>query len=322
MPLPPTPIEITGLSKTFGRGHGVQAVSDLTFRVAPGRITGFLGPNGAGKTTTLRCLVGLVRPTAGSATIAGQRYDQLHRPSSVVGAALEASGFHPARTGRDHLRTRTAALGLPASRADELLDFVGLSETRDRKAGAYSLGMRQRLALAMALVGDPPVLVLDEPANGLDPAGIAWLRQFLRALAAEGRTILVSSHLLAEVRQTVDDVVIIDRGRLLKAGSLDSVVGASTSVHVRGPDLAALADAVRTTGAGVHEAAAGLTVVGLPADQVGHLAWQTGTELHELRTEQALLEQVFLQLTAPEHPMAAGGMTGVEGSANRGQGAP
>lgn len=312
MAITPAPIEINHLSKTFGRTASVRAVDDLSFRVEPGRITGFLGPNGAGKTTTLRCLVGLVRPSGGHTTIGGTRYQQLPRPSSVVGAALEASGFHPGRTGRDHLRVRTAALGLPASRADQLIDFVGLTDASGRKAGEYSLGMRQRLALATALVGDPAVLVLDEPANGLDPAGIAWLRQFLRGLAAEGRTILVSSHLLAEVRQTVDDVVIIDRGRLLKAGTLDSVIGVDASVRVRGPDLATLAQAVTTTGGTVRAEPDNLVVSGLTAAQVGHLAWQSQTELHELVTEEAMLEQVFLQLTAepPQGPAPTGPMGG------------
>lgn len=312
MPITPTPIEIDQLSKTFGGTGGVRAVDDLSFRVEPGRITGFLGPNGAGKTTTLRCLVGLVRPSSGHATIGGKRYQHLHRPSSVVGAALESSGFHPGRTGRDHLRTRTTALGLPTARADQLLDFVGLSDARSRKAGEYSLGMRQRLALATALVGDPPVLVLDEPANGLDPAGIAWLRQFLRSLAGEGRTILVSSHLLAEVRQTVDDVVIIDRGRLLKAGTLESVIGVDAAVRVQGPDLTALAEAATAAGAVARIEPGSVVVTGLSAAQVGHLAWQTHTELHQLVTEQAMLEQVFLQLTAdaPPGPAVAGPMGG------------
>lgn len=297
MTVTPTAIEVNGLVKQFGRS--VLAVDDLTFRVEPGRITGFLGPNGAGKTTTLRCLLGLVRQTSGTALVGGRPYAHLQRPTTVVGAALESSGFHPARTALDHLRIRAAAVGLPMTACDQMLDFVGLTDAKDRKAGQFSLGMSQRLALAMALLADPAVLILDEPANGLDPAGIAWLRQFLRALADEGRTILVSSHLLAEVRQTVDDVVIIDQGRLVRSGSLQDVVGTQGMVRVTGPDLPVLADTLRRAGATVAAAGPGLTVSGLSAAQVGHLAWQNGVELHELTTSQVELEDVFLALTTP-----------------------
>ncbi|MFN8126623.1 MAG: ABC transporter ATP-binding protein [Candidatus Nanopelagicales bacterium] len=298
MPITPTAIEVAGLTKRFGHGaNGVLAVDDLSFTVPPGRITGFLGPNGAGKTTTLRCLVGLVRPTSGEATIGGHSYDRLQHPSSVVGAALEASGFHPGRTARDHLRTRAAAVGLPESSVDTMLDFVGLADARDRKAGQFSLGMRQRLALAMALLPDPSVLILDEPANGLDPAGIAWLRHFLRGLADEGRTILVSSHLLAEVRQTVDNVVIVDQGRLVRAGPLSEVVGAEALVVVATPDPVALGNAVAAAGGVMSEVDGRLTVTGLDAAQVGHAAHGAGVELHGLFEEHAELEQVFLRLT-------------------------
>ena len=297
MTVTPTAIEVQGLVKQFGRSHPVVAVDDLTFRVEPGRITGFLGPNGAGKTTTLRCLVGLVRQTSGTALVGGLPYAQLHQPSTVVGAALEASGFHPARTALEHLRIRAAAVGLPTSACDSMLDFVGLSDAKNRKAGQFSLGMSQRLSLAMALLPDPSVLILDEPANGLDPAGIAWLRHFLRGLAAEGRTILVSSHLLAEVRQTVDDVVIIDKGRLIRSGPLRDVIGTDGIVRVVGPDLAALAVAIGQAGGTVAGAGSELTVTGMTAAQVGHVAWQQGVELHELTTDHAELEQVFLQLT-------------------------
>ena len=297
MTVTPTAIEVQGLVKQFGRSHPVVAVDDLTFRVEPGRITGFLGPNGAGKTTTLRCLVGLVRQTSGTALVGGLPYAQLHQPSTVVGAALEASGFHPARTALEHLRIRAAAVGLPTTACDSMLDFVGLSDAKNRKAGQFSLGMSQRLSLAMALLPDPSVLILDEPANGLDPAGIAWLRHFLRGLAAEGRTILVSSHLLAEVRQTVDDVVIIDKGRLIRSGPLRDVIGTDGIVRVVGPDLAALAVAIGQAGGTVAGAGSELTVTGMTAAQVGHVAWQQGVELHELTTDHAELEQVFLQLT-------------------------
>ncbi|HEU4675145.1 MAG TPA: ATP-binding cassette domain-containing protein, partial [Motilibacteraceae bacterium] len=226
-------VEVRGLSKHFGGGtRTVHAVQDLSFQVLPGRVTGFLGPNGAGKTTTLRMLLGLVRPSAGEATIGGRAYAELADPLRVVGAALEATGFHPGRSARDHLRVLCAQAGLPDRRADEVLALVGLTEAASRRVGGYSLGMRQRLALAAALLGDPQVLLLDEPANGLDPAGIAWLRGFLRHLAAEGRTVLVSSHVLSEVAQTVDDVVIIARGRLVRTASLAELV-ASTAPTVR-----------------------------------------------------------------------------------------
>lgn len=295
MTVTPTTIEVDGLVKQFGRS--VLAVDDLTFRVEPGRITGFLGPNGAGKTTTLRCLVGLVRQTSGTALVGGLPYARLDRPSTVVGAALESSGFHPARTALEHLRIRAAAVGLPESACEQMLDFVGLADAKNRKAGQFSLGMSQRLSLAMALLPDPSVLILDEPANGLDPAGIAWLRQFLRGLAHEGRTILVSSHLLAEVRQTVDDVVIIDQGRLVRSGPLSEVIGTDGVVRVAGPDLAMFADTLRGAGAAVSVDGSGLALTGLTAAQVGHLAWQQGVELHELTTTHAELEDVFLQLT-------------------------
>ncbi len=293
----PTPIEVSGLTKHFGRSNPVVAVDDLSFQVQPGRITGFLGPNGAGKTTTLRCLVGLVRPTEGTATIGGTPYAHLRQPSTVVGAALEASGFHPGRTARNHLWARAVAVGLPKEAVDHMLDFVGLGDAKDRKAGGFSLGMSQRLSLAMALLPNPSVLILDEPANGLDPAGIAWLRQFLQGLAHEGRTILVSSHLLAEVTQTVDDVVIVDDGRLVASGPLRDVIGSDGIVRISGPDLSGLLPAIQQAGGIVTGAGATLSVTGLTAPQVGHLAWQHHVELHELATDAAELEQVFLNLT-------------------------
>jgi ABC-2 type transport system ATP-binding protein len=210
-------IVVSGLTKTFGP---VRAVDDLSFVVEPGTVTGFLGPNGAGKTTTLRMLVGLVTPDAGTATIGGQRYVDLPAPSDTVGAALDTTGFHPARAGRDHLRVYCTVNGYPLSRADEVLELVGLADAAARPVKGYSLGMRQRLALATALLGNPRVLVLDEPVNGLDPEGIVWIRRLLRDLADQGRTVLVSSHLLWEVQQLVDQVVIINRGRLVRQGDL------------------------------------------------------------------------------------------------------
>jgi ABC-2 type transport system ATP-binding protein len=217
-----TDVSVRGLTKHFGP---VRAVEDLTFRVPPGTVTGFLGPNGAGKTTTLRMLLGLVRPSAGEALVGGRRYADLPQPRRTVGAVLEATGCHPGRRGRDHLRILAQVTGVPAGRVDEVLDQVGLADAADRRAGGYSLGMRQRLGLAAALLGDPPVLLLDEPANGLDPAGMAWLRGLLRDLAVGGRAVLVSSHVLSEVAQTVDQVVIIHEGRLRFAGPLGELGG-------------------------------------------------------------------------------------------------
>ena len=223
-------IEVDGLSKRFGK---TQAVAGLSFRVEPGTITGFLGPNGAGKSTTLRSVLGLVHPDAGSATVLGVPYRQLDRPLHRVGAVLEASEVHPGRSGRNHLRVQAAAAGLPASRVEEVLALVELSAAAKRRVKGYSLGMRQRLGLATALLGDPEVLVLDEPANGLDPAGIRWLRDLLRSLAAEGRTILVSSHVLSEVAQTADRVVIIHRGRLIQQASIAEVLAGAQGRDAR-----------------------------------------------------------------------------------------
>jgi ABC-2 type transport system ATP-binding protein len=290
---PGLPIEVAGLSKTFG---GVRALDDLSFSVAPGVVTGFLGPNGAGKTTTLRCLLGLVTPTAGTATVGGRRYRDLEDPLGTVGAALEASDFHPGRSASAHLEVMALAAGLDPARCDPLLAQVGLSEVAGKRVGGFSLGMRQRLALAQALLGDPPVLILDEPANGLDPAGIAWLRGFLRAMAAEGRTVLVSSHVLSEVQQTVDDVVVVARGRLVRQGSLSELDTGPQAVLARTPTPELLRDAL--PGLQVEEAPLGrLRVVGSTPEHVGHAAYTAGVELHELSAEASDLERIFLDMT-------------------------
>jgi ABC-2 type transport system ATP-binding protein len=233
-------ISVQGLTKRFG---DVLAVDRLSFEVGPGTVTGFLGPNGAGKTTTLRMLLGLVAPTSGTATIDGRPYRELADPLRRVGAVLEAGGFHPGRSARDHLRVLAKAAGLPAGRVGEVLEQVGLAAAGRRRVGGFSLGMRQRLGLAAALLGDPEVLVLDEPANGLDPEGVHWLRGLVRGLADQGRTVLVSSHLLAEVAQTIDRVVIIDRGRLVAQSTLaDLTAGGDRTVRVRTPQPEALRD--------------------------------------------------------------------------------
>jgi ABC-2 type transport system ATP-binding protein len=293
----PGRIVVSGLSKNFGP---VRAVDDLSFTVEPGSVTGFLGPNGAGKTTTLRMLLGLVTPTAGTATIGGLRYAELREPSRTVGAVLESSAFHPARTARNHLRVYCAAARLPDRRADEALAQVGLSDAARRKVRGFSMGMRQRLGLAYALLGEPQVLILDEPANGLDPEGIKWLRGFMRAYADTGRTVLVSSHLLGEIEQVADRVVILARGRLVREGTLAELGdGQATTVLVRSPrpDLlgAALAE---LSGATVTRTGDGeFRVRGADLQTVGHAAFAAGVELHQLAAETSDLEQIFFQLT-------------------------
>jgi len=289
-------IEVRALSKQFNE---VRAVDDLSFTVRPGRVTGFLGPNGAGKTTTLRMLLGLISPTAGSATIGGYRYADLPSPQRTVGALLEASDVHPGRSGRDHLRVLALTAGASDARVDEVLDLVGLTAAARRRAGGYSLGMRQRLGLAGALLGDPQVLVLDEPANGLDPEGIRWLRSFLRSLAAEGRTVLVSSHVLSEVQQTVDDVVIIARGRLVHLSSLEELAGTTEpAVRVVSPDQEALLAALEAAGMKAAPEGVAVRVTDVSSAAVGHVAHRAGLELHELSNVSEDLEQIFLRLTS------------------------
>ncbi|MCW2507391.1 MAG: ABC-type multidrug transport system, ATPase component [Modestobacter sp.] len=303
----PVRVDVRGLTKTFG---SVRAVDDLSFTVEPGQVTGFLGPNGAGKTTTLRMALGLETPDRGTATFNGVPYVSLSDPMLLVGAVLETA-FHPARSGRNHLRVYCRAAGLPVSRADEVLDQVGLGPAGKRRAGGYSLGMRQRLGLATALLGDPQVLVLDEPANGLDPEGIQWLRGFLRHQAHDrGRTVLVSSHLLTEVEQTADRVVIVGAGRLVRQGSLAELrAGSAGSVLVRSPQAAALAGLLRASGTTVTAtdgSTDGLTITGLPVDEVGRQAFAGGIELHELRAHTSGLEEVYFRLTAGQEQYAAG----------------
>jgi ABC-2 type transport system ATP-binding protein len=306
-------ISVRGLTKRFGE---VLAVDDLSFDVRPGRVTGFLGPNGAGKTTTLRMLLGLVTPTSGTATIGGRDYRSLPAPQQVVGAALEASSFHPGRTARDHLRVFARTAGAPDSRADELLGLVGLSDAAGRRAGGFSLGMRQRLALATALLGDPQVLLLDEPANGLDPEGIYWLRGFLRHLASEGRTVLVSSHVLSEVQQTVDDVVIINRGRLVRQAPLAELEQVRATTVVAGPAPEAMERALRQAGwevaalDGAPGQASRFRVLDVEPAAVGHALFTAGVEMHELSKEASGLETVFFQLTGEETGPAGQPLTG------------
>ncbi|MGB3185414.1 MAG: ABC transporter ATP-binding protein [Ornithinimicrobium sp.] len=295
-------IEIRGLTKRFAK---FTAVDDLTFDVQPGRITGFLGPNGAGKTTTLRMLLGLVKPTSGTGLIGGKAYAELPQPLDVVGAALEATNFHPGRSGRDHLRVLAVTHGIPDSRVDEMLELVGIPAAARKRAGGYSMGMRQRLGLAAALLGNPQVLILDEPANGLDPEGIRWLRGLLRALAGEGKTILISSHLLSEVEQTVDDVVIIANGHLVRQGTINELHGeTSTLVRVADPErLVAALDAAGISGAPTNDHGNGAVEVSTgDLAMVGEAAHTGGVAVHELRTLRTDLERLYFELTeSPEN---------------------
>ncbi|HNL50781.1 MAG TPA: ABC transporter ATP-binding protein [Actinomycetota bacterium] len=292
-------VSVAGLTKHFG---AVTAVDDLSFSVAPGRVTGFLGPNGAGKTTTLRMILGLATPDAGTVTIGGIGYADRPRPAHHVGAALETASFHPGRSARDHLRVYAPEVGVSDSRCDEVLALVGLTEAAHRRVGGFSLGMRQRLALATTLLGDPQVLLLDEPANGLDPEGIVWLRQFLRYLADQGRTVLVSSHVLSEVQQTVDDVVIIAKGRLVRASSLaDLEAHARPAVRLVSPDVDGLARLIAASGWSEVTRFEGPGVAVIedhhPA-QIGAAAFAQGLEVHELSSAGTSLESLFLELTS------------------------
>ena len=298
-------IVASGLTKVFGE---IKAVDSLSFSVEPGSVTGFLGPNGAGKTTTLRMILGLAEPTSGTGTISGVTYAHLPQPGRTVGAVLEATSFHPGRSARNHLRVFCAAAGLPDNRADEVLDLVGLAQAARYPVRGFSLGMRQRLALATALLGNPRVLLLDEPANGLDPEGIVWLRGLLRHFAdVEGRTVLVSSHVLSEVEQTVDRVVIIARGRLIHEGRLADLEGASGGVVVRTPTPDQLGAALAPLNVKVSAGPDGsVAVLGATPEAVGHAAWQAHVELHELRAGSSSLEETFLRLTVdPAAPPAA-----------------
>ena len=300
-------IEVEHLTKRF---RSATAVDDLSFSVPRGRITGFLGPNGAGKTTTLRVLLGLALPTSGRASVAGKRYRELEAPLKTVGAVLEASNYHPARSGRNHLRVLAAAGAHPPSRVDTVLDQVDLTDRADRRVKGYSMGMRQRLAIAAALIGDPEVLILDEPTNGLDPPGIRWVRELVRAQAAQGRAVLISSHLLSEVGQSVDDGVVIARGELRAQGPLDQVLGGgaqgrTTSVRTADPaEMAALADAVVRGGFTIDpngsDGNGSLHVRGAAPEAVGTIAAHRGIALGQLGTLARTLEDAFLALTQEE----------------------
>jgi ABC-2 type transport system ATP-binding protein len=288
-----TRIEVRDLTKRFGT---FTAVDNLSFTVEPGRITGFLGPNGAGKTTTLRMLLGLVKPSSGAATIGGVAYHDITQPMAVVGSALEATNFHPGRTGRDHLRVLADTAGVGAQRVDEMLELVGIPAAASKRAGGYSMGMRQRLGLAAAMLGDPQVLILDEPANGLDPEGIRWLRGFLRHLSAQGKTVLISSHMLQEVEQTVDDVVIINNGKLVKQGAMADLHG-DAHVIVRSTDLDALAGALRVADVTSEVKDGALLAQTHDLRLIGDVALRAGLPIYELRQTTTDLEALFFELT-------------------------
>ena len=291
-------IELHGLTKRFG---AVTAVDDLTLELGVGTVTGFLGPNGAGKTTTLRMLLGLVTPSAGTATFDGRRYVDLDDPARHVGAVLEASSFHPGRRAVDHLRIIASAGGLAAVRVEHALEMVGMADHAHRRVGGFSLGMRQRLCLAAALLGEPAVLVLDEPTNGLDPEGVHWLRTFLRDQADEGRTVIVSSHLLAEIAQTVDHVVILDKGCLITSTPLSELTAnAHAVVVVRTPDATRLT--AELIARGIDATVTGsdqVTAAGTTPEAVGRAIGTLGLVVYEMRLEQSNLEDVFFALTTP-----------------------
>jgi ABC-2 type transport system ATP-binding protein len=289
-------IELSSLTKVY---RHTRAVDDLTCTIESGHVTGFLGPNGAGKSTTMRMIVGLDRPTAGSATVLGKRYRDLKHPLRRVGALLDARQLYPNRSARAHLSWLAATTAIPAARVDEVIDMVGLTEVAGRPAGSFSLGMAQRLGIAVALLGDPEVLLFDEPVNGLDPEGIRWIRTLMRDLAAQGRTVLVSSHLLAEMSHTADRLLVIGRGRLIASSTMAEFLadsGAGT-VRVRSPQHERFAEIMAAQGVSVQREDATLLVHGLDIEQVGQLAADHHLTLHELSTRQASLEEAYLRLT-------------------------
>ncbi|WP_269305858.1 ABC transporter ATP-binding protein [Aeromicrobium sp. HA] len=303
---PPAPLEAHALVKRYGP---ITAVDHLSFEVTPGMVTGFLGPNGAGKSTTLRMFLGLDKPTSGTATIDGRRLAELHQPMRVVGAMLDARAVHPRRTAADHLTAVARAGGVPRRRVAETLELVGLAEHGDRPAGDYSLGMKQRLGMATALIGDPGIVIFDEPLNGLDPEGIRWARSLMRDLAAEGRTVLFSSHLMGEMELTADHLVVIHRGSLLADQPLKAFIAAHASeyVRVRTPDREGLLHALSRAGlSAAPEASASdeLTIPEATTDHVGHIAASSAIELSELTLVRDSLEDAFLSMTATEHGAA------------------
>lgn len=296
-------LEVRHLSKRYGR---TVAVDDLSFTVEAGRVTGFLGPNGSGKTTTMRALLGLLRPSRGEALVEGEPPVTMRHPLRTIGAALEATAFHPGRSGRNHLRTLAAAAGIADSRVEEVLEMVELTGAAGRRVKGYSLGMRQRLALAAALLGEPRILILDEPANGLDPAGMRWLRDLLRDQAASGRTVLISSHLLSEVAQIAEELVVIRKGKLVAQASLaEFTAGSGGQVRVRAADLAGLGEALaQAAGSVARDGDDALLVGGIESARIGEIALQRGIAIHELAPQQQSLEERFFELMGEEEETA------------------
>jgi ABC-2 type transport system ATP-binding protein len=290
-------IKVEHLTKKY---QATTAVDDLDFEVRPGVVTGFLGPNGSGKSTTMRIILGLDHPTKGRATVKGKRYAELRDPLHEVGALLDAKAIHPGRTARNHLRALAIANRIPNSRVDQVLEFAGIASVAHKKVGNFSLGMSQRLGIAAALLGDPEVLIFDEPVNGLDPEGIRWIRDFFRSLANEGRTVFVSSHLMSEMAVTADQIIVIGRGKLITQGSIDSLTAtAKGTVFVRGSNHEQLLAALRAHGAESTEVNdEGLTVSNLTAEQVGQIAFDAQVVLFELTPQRASLEEVFMDLTS------------------------
>jgi len=301
-------IEAVGLTKRYGK---TVAVDDLSFTVQAGRVTGFLGPNGAGKSTTMRMILGLDAPNAGNVRIDGKRYRELHQPLRTVGALLDAKWVHPNRSARAHLRWLAKSNKLSVKRVDEVLDLVGLTGVAGRRAGGFSLGMSQRLGIAAALLGDPQVLLFDEPVNGLDPEGILWIRRFMHRLADEGRTVFVSSHLLSEMALTAQELVVIGRGRLISQSSTEEFVAQATenTVVVRSPQIALLRSALGQEGATIRDEGESLVVTGMDSAAIGELAAAKGVVLHELSPQRGSLEEAFIQLTGDsvEYHAAVGG---------------
>ena len=289
-------IEAVGLTKRYGP---TLAVDDLSFTVKPGRVTGFLGPNGAGKSTTMRLILGLDRPSAGAVRIDGKTYHELERPLRAVGALLDAKWTHPNRSAYSHLLWLAKSNRLPTRRVSEVLDLVGLTAVAKRRAGGYSLGMSQRLGIADALLGDHGVLLFDEPVNGLDPEGILWIRNFMKSLAAEGRTVLVSSHLLSEMSLTADELIVIGRGKLItQCGTAEFIERSSAAtVFVRSPQLPALRSALVGKGHTVEDDGAGLRVHGASTEEIGDTAAAIGAVVHELSPQRGSLEEAFMALT-------------------------
>jgi ABC-2 type transport system ATP-binding protein len=293
-------IEVEGLRKRFGPA---QALDGMTFTVMPGRVTGFVGPNGAGKSTTIRVILGLDAPDEGRALVCGQTYQHIRHPLSQVGALVDAAALQPSRSARNHLLWMARSQGMPASRVDAVIELVGLGSAARRKAGGYSLGMRQRLGIAAAMLGDPPVIIMDEPFNGMDPEGIIWMRKLLRSLSAEGRAILVSSHLMSELQDIADQVVVIGRGRVLADASVDELIARASGdeVVVRTPTPAEAARALQRAGTTVEIIDANtLSVSGLPAQRVVEILGQTHVPFSEVTAKRATLEDVYLKLTSGE----------------------